>query len=142
MRELGERGEAHVRLEERELFPLIERPAPSQLYGLDNADVPRGGPVWGAASEDLNATPLAWGAGDGPTEHVNAERDVLIFVADGLATITVDGDERELAAGAALIIGKGRWQRITAGAGGVRYLSVHLRRPPLEIQRATARSEA
>jgi quercetin dioxygenase-like cupin family protein len=142
MRELGERLEAHVRLEERELFPLIERLAPEELDGLDDADKPRAGPVWGAASEDLNATMLAWSAGGGPPEHVNAERDVLIFVAEGSATATVDGEERELAAGEALIVDKGRRRKITAGAGGVRYLSVHLRRPPLEIQPATRRSEA
>jgi mannose-6-phosphate isomerase-like protein (cupin superfamily) len=141
MRELGERLEAHVRLEERELFPLIERLAPAELDGLDSADRPRG-PVWGASSEDLNATLLAWSAGGGPPAHVNGERDVLIFVADGSATVTVDGEERELVAGEALIVGKGRRRRITAGAGGVRYLSVHLRRPPLEIQPANAHSEA
>lgn len=142
MLELGERLEAHVRLEERELFPLIERLAPAELDGLVGADRPGGGPVWGAASEDLNATLLAWSAGEGPPAHVNGERDVLIFVADGSAIVTVDGEESELAAGEALIVGKGRRRKITAGAGGVRYLSVHLRRPPLEIQPANARSEA
>jgi hypothetical protein len=43
MRELGERLEAHVRLEERELLPLIERLAPAELDGLDSPGVPRGG---------------------------------------------------------------------------------------------------
>jgi quercetin dioxygenase-like cupin family protein len=65
---------------------------------------------------------------------VNDERDVLIFVADGSAKVTVDSDEHELAAGEASIVEKGRRRRITAGPGGVRYLSVHLRRPMLEIQ--------
>jgi quercetin dioxygenase-like cupin family protein len=91
--------------------------------------------VWGAESEDLNATLLVWSAGEGPSEHVNDERDVLVFVVDGEATITVDGTEHELAAGKGLIVGKGRRRRVTAGAGGVRYLSVHVRRPPLRIQR-------
>jgi mannose-6-phosphate isomerase-like protein (cupin superfamily) len=141
MREIGELLEAHVRREERELFPLIERLAPAELDGLDSADRPRG-PVWGASSEDLNATLLAWSAGGGPPAHVNGERDVLIFVADGSATVTIDREERELAAGEALIVGKGQRRSITAGAGGVRYLSVHLRRPPLEIQPANAHSEA
>jgi mannose-6-phosphate isomerase-like protein (cupin superfamily) len=134
MHELGERLEKHVRLEERELFPLIERLAPIELEELDGVDEALGGPVWGMASEDLNATLLAWGAGEGPPEHVNDERDVLIFVADGSAKVTVDSDEHELAAGEASIVEKGRRRRITAGPGGVRYLSVHLRRPMLEIQ--------
>jgi quercetin dioxygenase-like cupin family protein len=67
---------------------------------------------------------------------------VLIFVAEGSATVTVDREERQLAAGERLIVDKGRRRKITAGAGGVRYLSVHLRRPPLEILPANWRSEA
>lgn len=135
MREVGERLEAHVRFEERQLFPLIERQARAELdHGLDHTETTRGGPVWGHASEDLNATLLLWDAGGGPSEHVNAERDVLVFVAEGSASVTVDGEEHELAAGEGLIIDKSRRRKITAGRGGVRYLSVHLRRPPLEIQ--------
>jgi quercetin dioxygenase-like cupin family protein len=89
--------------------------------------------VWGAESEDLNATLLVWGAGEGPPEHVNDERDVLVFVVEGGATVAVDDEEHELAAGDPLIVDKGRRRRVTAGEGGVRYLSVHLRRPPLQI---------
>ena len=55
-----------------------------------------GGPVWGDASDDLNATLLEWSSGAGPPEHVNEERDVLVFVADGSAKVDVDGEEREL----------------------------------------------
>lgn len=97
---------------------------------LDNAN----GPVWGLASDDLNATLLEWPEGGGALEHVNQERDVLIFVAAGSATVTVDGEAQELRAGQAIIIEKGRRRSITAGAHGVRYLSVHRRRPPLQIR--------
>jgi quercetin dioxygenase-like cupin family protein len=95
-----------------------------------------GGPVWGAASEDLNATLLAWDAGDGPAEHVNAERDVLYVVIDGAATLTVDGEQHELAAGEATIVAKGTRRALVAGADGVRYLTTHIRRGGLEIKRA------
>jgi quercetin dioxygenase-like cupin family protein len=95
------------------------------------------GPVWGAESEDLNATLLVWSADEGPPEHVNEERDVLIFIVDGAATVTVDGEEHELAAAEALIVAKGCRRRVTAGPDGVRYLSVHLRRPPLQITQAS-----
>jgi mannose-6-phosphate isomerase-like protein (cupin superfamily) len=132
MREIGELLEAHVRREERELFPLIERLAAGQLER--GCRPVAGGPVWGQASDDLNVTLLAWGAGDGPVEHVNDERDVLVFLVDGSATITVDDEVRDLRAGDALIVAKGRRRKITAGRSGVRYLSVHLRRPPLQIQ--------
>ena len=101
---------------------------------------PRGsGPAWGLESEDLNATLLVWSAGGGPPEHVNAERDVLVFVVEGTAELTVDGETSVLAAGEATIVTKGRRRRLTAGPEGLRYLSVHLRRPPLQIQRPAAR---
>jgi quercetin dioxygenase-like cupin family protein len=139
MGELAELLEAHVRFEERELFPLIERLLGDLLAHVElSADhdppLEGRGPVWGAESEDLNATLLVWSAGDGPPEHVNDERDVLIFIVDGAATVTVDGQEHELAAAEALIVGKGRRRCLTAAQGGVRYLSVHLRRPPLQVK--------
>jgi quercetin dioxygenase-like cupin family protein len=128
----GELLEAHVRREERELFPLIERLAAGELEpAAGNAG--SGGPLWGLASDDLNATLLEWPAGAGTPEHVNDERDVLVFVAEGSATVAVDGEERELREGEGLIVGKGRRRAITAGQRGVSYLSVHLRRPPLQI---------
>ena len=140
VRELAERLEGHVRFEERELFPLIERVAAAELDDRGASAGPgRDGPVWGLASDDLNATLLAWSAGAGPPEHVNDERDVMIFVAEGSATVTVGGEERELAAGEALIIDKGRPRKITAGSGGVRYVSCHLRRPPLQVASRSTR---
>lgn len=139
MRELAELLEAHVRFEERELFPLIERLLGDRLASVElSADhespLEGRGPVWGVQSEDLNATLLVWSAGDGPPEHVNDERDVFIFIVDGTATITVDGQEHHLADGEGLIVGRDRRRRLTAGQAGVRYLSVHLRRPPLQIK--------
>lgn len=133
MRELGERLEAHVRLEERQLFPLIERLVAAKLDDA-RATPASGGPVWGEASDDLNATLLEWSAGAGPPEHVNDERDVLVFVIHGSARVEIDGEGRELADGDVVIVPKGVRRSITAGRGGVRYLSVHLRRPPLQIR--------
>jgi quercetin dioxygenase-like cupin family protein len=95
------------------------------------------GPVWGAESEDLNATILEWPEGDGPEEHVNAERDVLFVVLDGSLELTVDGERHGLAAGEALIVPKRSSRRALAGAGGVRYVTAHLRRGGLQIRRAS-----
>jgi mannose-6-phosphate isomerase-like protein (cupin superfamily) len=143
MRTLAALLKAHVRFEERRLFPLIEELAGSELeHALGQTPAAGGGPVWGEASEDLNATLLAWHAGSGPPEHINDERDVLVFVAEGSATVSVDEDDRLLRVGEAVIIRKGQKRRITAGAGGVRYLSVHRRRPPLQIEPAADRSDA
>jgi quercetin dioxygenase-like cupin family protein len=140
MREIGELLEAHVRREERELFPLIERLAAGPLEQSGHSVA--GGPLWGQASDDLNATLLAFRAGEGPAEHVNDERDVLVFLVDGAATITIDDEARELRPGDAVIVAKGRLRKITAGRRGVRYLSVHLRRPPLQIQTRAKGAEA
>jgi mannose-6-phosphate isomerase-like protein (cupin superfamily) len=138
MRELAELLEAHVRFEERNLFPLIERLLGDSLLKLE-LDANRGpplrgrGPVWGAESGDLNATLLVWSAGEGPPEHVNRERDVLLVVLDGSLKLLLEDEDSELAQGETVIVAKGQRRKITAGERGVRYLSVHLRRPPLQI---------
>jgi quercetin dioxygenase-like cupin family protein len=93
------------------------------------------GPVWGAASEDLNATVLVWPAGEGPPEHVNDARDVLLVVIDGSAVLTVDGEAQELRAGEALIVEKGARRSLVAGPDGVRYATAHIRRGGLSIGR-------
>jgi quercetin dioxygenase-like cupin family protein len=95
----------------------------------------RRGPVWGAESEDLNATMLVWPAGDGPAEHVNDTRDVLYVVLDGEATLTLDGEPRLLHAGDALIVEKGVRRSLVAGREGVRYVTSHIRRGGLQIRR-------
>jgi quercetin dioxygenase-like cupin family protein len=151
MREPGELLEAHVRLEERRLFPVIEQhlqgAGPTKLEfggGRESAEAGRlqgNGPVWGTASDDLNATLLAWKAGGGPAEHVNEERDVLVVVLDGSAILRIDGDEDQLDRGETVIIAKGAARKLTAGPDGVRYLSVHRRRPPLQIGSAQAAAQ-
>jgi mannose-6-phosphate isomerase-like protein (cupin superfamily) len=132
-RDLGELLEAHVRLEERELFPLIERIVGDGLELRPEVERPSG-PLWGTASADLNATLLAWPPGHAVAEHVNAERDVLLVVLEGSCTLVVDGEEQQLGAGEPVVIEQGRRRAIVAGAEGVRYLSVHRRRPPLRIE--------
>lgn len=96
---------------------------------------PAGGPIWGAASADLNATLLDWPPGKGPAEHVNEERDVLYVVLAGSATLTVDGDARELGEGEATIVDKGARRALVAGPDGVRYLTAHTRRGGLALKR-------
>lgn len=134
--------ESHVRFEERRLFPLIERLLPEEtLTALANAGTYElSGPVWGTESEDLNATLLYWRAGEGPEEHVNSERDVLVVVLAGSAIVRTEEDECELTVGQTTIIAKGRRRKISAGREGVRYLSVHRRRPPLQIARVRRQS--
>ena len=91
--------------------------------------------MWGAASEDLNATLLEWPPGKGAAEHVNDQRDVLYVVLAGSATLTENGESRQLAAGEATIVDKGARRALVAGPEGVRYLTAHIRRGGLEIKR-------
>jgi quercetin dioxygenase-like cupin family protein len=82
---------------------------------------------------ELNATLLAW-----PPEHVLVEDaalelDVLLIVLDGSGTATVGDREHALVAGSALLVQKGRSRELRAGAEGLRYLSVHRRRGPLQL---------
>ena len=92
------------------------------------------GPLWGAASNDLNATLLVWPPGDGPPEHVNDERDVLVVVVAGDGVLELDGEPRPLRAPAAALIAKGARRRLVAGRGGIRYVSAHLARGGLRIR--------
>jgi quercetin dioxygenase-like cupin family protein/hemerythrin-like domain-containing protein len=147
MRQIADLLESHTRFEERRLFPLAEELAAEALNGLDlggahvadrdpivDLFAPLGrGPLWGSDTDDLNATLLAWAAGAGPPEHVNGERDVLVLVLAGSAVVTIDDTRHEMHAGDVVIVKKGLSRRITAGADGVRYLSVHRRRAPLQI---------
>jgi len=48
----------------------------------------------------------------------------------------VEGAAHTLAAGSAILIARETRRDITAGDGGLRYLSVHRRRGPLQIQPA------
>jgi quercetin dioxygenase-like cupin family protein len=86
------------------------------------------------ASADLNATLLAWPPGHEVAEHVNGELDVLVIVLDGHGSAIIDGESHNLAAGSAILIPRGTRRRITADEVGLRYLSVHRRRGPLQIQ--------
>lgn len=141
--QLGTLLEEHIRLEERIVFELVqEHAAAAELAAVRLA--PREqqagarGPIWGAESEDLNATLLEWPAGEGPGEHLNEHLDVLYAVVAGSATLTVDGEAQELRVGEARIVEKGARRAVVAGPGGVRYLTAHIRRGGLQIRRAPA----
>ena len=92
------------------------------------------GPLWGIATEDLNATLLAWEPGAHVAEHVNDERDVLLVVVSGGGTLLVDGEEAALRSGNATVIPKGARRSIVAGPAGIRYLTAHRVRGGLAIR--------
>jgi mannose-6-phosphate isomerase-like protein (cupin superfamily) len=91
------------------------------------------GPLWGMASSDLNATLLAWPPGHELVEDTNSELDVLLIVLEGGGVARVDERDLALVPGSALLVEKGSSRTMRAGADGVRYVSVHRRRGPLQI---------
>ena len=93
------------------------------------------GPVWGAATEELNVTLLAWPPGEGPAAHVNDERDVVIVVAVGAARVVLDGVTHHVRPGHVVVVPRGASRALTAGPDGVRYVSIHRRRGSLQIRR-------
>jgi quercetin dioxygenase-like cupin family protein len=104
-----------------------------QDAGVDLLRASGAGPLWGMASSDLNATLLAWPPGHRVAEHTNTELDVLLIVLEGNGAATVDRREHALARGSALLIEKGSVRTIRAGTEGIRYLTVHRRRGPLQV---------
>ncbi len=106
---------------------------------IDLTIVPRvRGPQWGMESADLNATLLAWPPGEGVAEHCNDERDVLVVMLGGSATIVLDGLEHELSGDDLLLLPRGSSRSLAAGPAGARYLSIHGRRDPLLPRSRTA----
>jgi len=107
---------------------------------VDMTDLQGNGPVWGIASEDLNATLLSWPPGAEVAEHVNEDRDVLLFITHGSGTATIDGKTHALRPEHILLINKGTQRRVQAGANGLRYLSIHLRRGGLRIEPSSSQT--
>jgi mannose-6-phosphate isomerase-like protein (cupin superfamily) len=146
--ELAALLEEHIRLEERELFDLVQRVVPEERLAalglsprgaappvVDLVAVAGEGPLWGTAVGDLNASLLAWDSQHGPPEHVNEERDVLYVVLFGGGILELDGVARDVRAPSAFVVEKGQRRQLTAARDGIRYLTVHLRRPGLAIAR-------
>jgi mannose-6-phosphate isomerase-like protein (cupin superfamily) len=105
---------------------------------MEVVDLTRGdasGPLWGAATEDLNVTLLAWPSGGGPAAYANPERDVLLVILEGGGTLELDDASEPLRAGTAVVVPKQTRFRVDAGADGIRYLTVHVRRGGLELGR-------
>ena len=92
------------------------------------------------ASADLNATLLAWPQGHEVAEHVNEELDVLLVVLGGgrpPGPSTASTTRSRRAPRCSSRVGRGAASR--RATSGLRYLSVHCRRGPLQIQPLSGR---
>lgn len=92
--------------------------------------------VWTAPpGHDLNANLVVLHAGESIPSHVNDALDVLLVVIAGAGYVEVDDERVHVRAHTALLIPKGAARGVEPAAGpdGIRYLTVHVARPPLQI---------
>jgi quercetin dioxygenase-like cupin family protein len=114
---------------------LVERPSEHRCVrsvGLDQF-LPRPGPdgvVWALGGQrQLDVNLVVLGPDGAIGEHLNSTVDVVVVVLDGSAEITVDGKARPVARHDLVVVPAGTRRAATAGAGGVRYLTIHVARP-------------
>lgn len=110
-------------------------PGPRVLVEPDVDAVPGvGGVVWKLPHDgDLDGNLVRLAAGRSIEEHVNREVDVLVVVRAGGGELVVDGEHHALASTTLALVPRGARRSITAGEGGIAYLSIHRRREGLTV---------
>jgi quercetin dioxygenase-like cupin family protein len=115
---------------------LLDEP-PDDVAAADAVDLGsvdgEGGVVWSASPEGVHVNLVVLAPGQSIAAHRNDSLDVLLVLLDGTATATVRDAAVDLEPTDALLVPKGATRAMTAGSGGVRYLTVHAQRPPLAI---------
>jgi quercetin dioxygenase-like cupin family protein len=86
------------------------------------------GTAWAKQSDDLNVNLVVFTSGNGVSEHVNTEVDVLLVGVSGEGVVEVDGTAHRLRAGHALVIPKGARRGTRAESDAFAYLTCHRRR--------------
>jgi quercetin dioxygenase-like cupin family protein len=104
--------------------------APSKVH---LPSVPGGGGVVWSASPGFHANLVVLDPHGRIEPHRNDEVDVLVVVLDGAGRIEVDAAPVEVAAGDAVVVPSHTTRSLRAGAGGMRYLSVHAQRRGLAV---------
>lgn len=104
---------------------------------LAGAEPEARGAVWrlDETQRHLDANVIALPPGGRIDEHVGPAEDVLLHVVAGSGTLRSGDAELELATGAILWLPRRSRREVTAGSDGLRYLSVHRRKPGLQIGR-------
>ncbi|WP_417509483.1 cupin domain-containing protein [Microbacterium sp.] len=82
----------------------------------------------------LDANVIVLPAGDEIQAHIGPELDVLIVVLDGSGTLETAVDPLPLSPGTMVWLPARSQRRFVAGDDGLRYFSVHQRKPGLSIR--------
>ena len=103
----------------------------------DGATVPAG-VVWRLTEpgRQLDANVLHLGADQVVETHTESDLDVLLVVVSGSGTLEGADGPLALAAGTMLWLPRGSTRRLRAGGEGLGYLTVHRRRPGMQIRSA------
>lgn len=110
------------------------KPTPSAIDLTDLSTVPgSGGVVWSASPAGAHVNLVVLDAGQSIGEHVNDSVDVVMITLAGSATLHVDDTDHELSPQRAVLVPRGARRGVSAGSPGVRYLSIHTERPPLDL---------
>jgi uncharacterized protein (DUF2249 family)/quercetin dioxygenase-like cupin family protein len=86
-------------------------------------------------NRDLDSNVIALPPHGSIGEHAGPDLDVLLHVIAGDGTLTTEDGEVALVPGALVWLPKRSRRQFAAGAGGLRYLSVHQRKPGLGLTR-------
>lgn len=108
------------------------------------AEPGHGGAVWRLepATRGLDANVIVLPAGDEIQRHIGPALDVLLVVLEGSGTLETDGEDIALEPGRLVWLPPRSERRIVAGGGGLRYFSVHGRKPGLGATGLPLRQEA
>ena len=93
------------------------------------------GSVWqlSPAARDLDANVIALPASASIEGHVGPDLDVLIHVLEGSGTLRTESQAVDLEVGSLVWLPKRSWRAFEAGPQGLRYFTVHHRKPGLSI---------
>lgn len=126
---------------------LTRTPLPRQVGTTATGDpaeiTSAAGSIWQLtpAARDMDANVIALGAEDLIDTHDGPELDVLIHVVAGNGTLSTEAGDIQLEPGAIVWLPRRSQRRFTAGPAGLRYLSVHHRKPALNIMTGPQRDD-
>lgn len=94
------------------------------------------GSVWKLEPTErgLDANVIALPAGDEIQSHIGPDLDVVIVVLEGSGTLETDSNPLPLSPGTIAWLPARSQRRFIAGGDGLRYFSVHQRKPGLSIR--------
>lgn len=119
---------------------MSDQPSVAQALGntqdiLRTTAADAAGSIWRleSAERDLDSNIIALPPHGEIQRHDGPSLDVLILVLDGSGTLETEADAVALTIGELVYLPRHSQRRIIAGAEGLRYLTVHQRKPGLSI---------